>query len=157
MGANAGRCGETCSPCCTEDNKDGFKAMKGAEFVHADTKRRPVQEPQLKSDIPDATVLPFGVVKKWTVTLKRTKDARSFGIKYRGVQHVPGVTIADILNDGLMKQYNDENPDNAVKIGDWIISANGQSDHKDMREEFKRNTVTFGVERRPKIGTAEMS
>lgn len=77
----------------------------------------------------DSPLMPDGT--EFIVVLQKTPQTKSLGVDIGQSKDPPGVLVAGI-KEGLVKNWNETNPTNAMERGDVIIEANGVSGYKAM-------------------------
>jgi len=81
-----------------------------------------------------------------TVTLKKDGDSK-LGLD---ISHTPDKTALKVKNvkDGLVKAWNEANPDRAIEKDDLIIVINGVKDNSDeMLKEVKKDDIVIVVKK----------
>mmetsp|Transcript_136255 Transcript_136255/g.308035 ORF Transcript_136255/g.308035 Transcript_136255/m.308035 type:complete len:143 (-) Transcript_136255:173-601(-) len=78
--------------------------------------------------------------KRWKVLLQRSQPQEMFGIVWiTNLQAAPdelGFPVRTIREGRVVDKFNQANPENAVKPGDIIMSANGKSAPEPMKQEL---------------------
>mmetsp|Transcript_84204 Transcript_84204/g.212315 ORF Transcript_84204/g.212315 Transcript_84204/m.212315 type:complete len:173 (-) Transcript_84204:243-761(-) len=107
------------------------------------TGEQPAVEQERSQEIPTQAGL------KFQVTLFRgDPKTEKIGADINQRKADPAGLKVKLVKEGLLEQWNDDNPERQVQPGDVITSVNGKSDHRGMTEAmFKDPKLTLTVVR----------
>merc|ERR1712032_1242093 len=87
--------------------------------------------------------------KQWTVHIQRS-DGVLLGLGLGSSDtDIDCFKVNSIKNDGAVKIFNAANPDDALRIGDHVVKANGAIGKAAMKDEFKANPIDLVIKRQP--------
>jgi hypothetical protein len=105
-------------------------------------------EPEAKADEVDPEPTPEPTPVVWTITLKKDKK-KPLGLD---ISHIEGIKlkVKGVKDAGLVKEWNDANPDQAIQEGDHIIKVGAvEGVSQKMLDEIKKakKSVEMTLER----------
>mmetsp|Transcript_73767 Transcript_73767/g.169117 ORF Transcript_73767/g.169117 Transcript_73767/m.169117 type:complete len:89 (-) Transcript_73767:409-675(-) len=84
----------------------------------------------------------------WTINIQKMDADDKFGVVWSTKKEREGYPITAVREGKLISRFNEEQPECAVQVGDFLVTMNGSTDEEEMKKHCAEETEFEVVLRR---------